>query len=43
MTGTPNHEAAVQWVIQTSNEWGMKNAHREGWDFARNGWLNDGG
>jgi len=41
MTGTPNHEAAVQWVIKTFNEWGMKNAHREPWDFARPGWLNE--
>ncbi|HEV3202320.1 MAG TPA: M28 family peptidase [Bryobacteraceae bacterium] len=41
MTGTPNHEAAVQWVIQQFTEWGMKNAHREPWDFARTGWLNE--
>ena len=41
MTGTPNHEAAVQWVIRQFTEWGMKNSHREPWDFARNGWLNE--
>jgi carboxypeptidase Q len=41
MTGSPNHEAAVQWVIQQFTAWGMKNAHREPWDFARTGWLNE--
>ncbi len=41
MTGSPNHEAAVQWVIKQFTEWGMKNAHREAWDFARTGWLNE--
>ncbi|HLK65859.1 MAG TPA: M20/M25/M40 family metallo-hydrolase [Bryobacteraceae bacterium] len=41
MTGTPNHEAAVDWVMKQFTEWGMKNAHREAWDFARNGWLNE--
>ncbi len=41
MTGSPNHEAAVQWVIKQFTEWGMKNAHREPWDFARPGWLNE--
>jgi carboxypeptidase Q len=41
MTGSPNHEAAVQWVIKQFTDWGMKNAHREPWDFARAGWLNE--
>jgi carboxypeptidase Q len=41
MTGTPNHEAAVKWVIEETTRWGMKNAHREPWDFARPGWLNE--
>jgi carboxypeptidase Q len=39
MTGTPNHEAAVKWVIEETTRWGMKNAHREPWDFGRPGWL----
>ncbi|MBZ5623609.1 MAG: M28 family peptidase [Acidobacteriia bacterium] len=41
VTGTPNHEAAVEWVIQQFTEWGLKDAHREPWDFARAGWLNE--
>ena len=41
MTGSPNHEAAVDWVIKQFNDWGMKNAHKEPWDFARAGWLNE--
>ena len=40
VTGTPNHEAAVDWVIAETTKWGMKNAHKEGWDFKRDGWLN---
>jgi hypothetical protein len=41
MTGTPNHEAAVDWVIAETTRWGMKNAHKEGWNFNRAGWLNE--
>jgi hypothetical protein len=41
MTGTPNHEAAVSWVIAETTRWGMKNAHKEAWDFNRAGWLNE--
>ena len=41
MTGTPNHEAAVDWVIQETTSWGMKNAHKEAWDFGHPGWLNE--
>ncbi len=41
MTGTPNHEAAVDWVIAETTRWGMKNAHKEAWDFNRAGWLNE--
>jgi hypothetical protein len=41
MTGTPNHEAAVEWVISETTSWGMKNAHKEAWDFGRPGWLNE--
>ncbi len=41
MTGTPNHEAAVKWVMAEMTRWGMKNAHLEPWDFGRPGWLNE--
>src|ERR1700729_394722 len=41
MTGTPNHEAAVDWVIAETTKWGMKNAHKEAWNFNRAGWLNE--
>ncbi len=41
MTGTPNHEAAVDWVVAETTRWGMKNAHIEEWDFDRAGWLNE--
>jgi hypothetical protein len=41
VTGTPNHEAAVAWVIGQFNEWGLKNAHREAWDFGHAGRLNE--
>lgn len=41
VTGTPNHEAAVDWVIQETTSWGMKNAHKEAWDFGHPGWLNE--
>src|SRR5262249_5907510 len=41
VTGTPNHEAAVNWVIQETTAWGLKNAHREAWDFGHPGWSNE--
>src|ERR1051326_2191102 len=41
VTGTPNHEAAVNWVISETTRWGMKNAHRETWDFGHPGWTNE--
>ena len=41
VTGTPNHEAAVDWVIHETTSWGMKNAHKEAWDFGHPGWLNE--
>jgi carboxypeptidase Q len=41
VTGTPNHEAAVDWVIKETTSWGMKNAHKEAWDFGHPGWLNE--
>src|SRR3974377_2494125 len=41
VTGTPNHEAAVNWVISETTRWGLKNAHREAWDFGHPGWTNE--
>src|SRR5215471_3811744 len=41
VTGTPNHEAAVNWVIAETTKWGLKNAHREAWDFGHPGWTNE--
>src|SRR5690242_1300407 len=41
VTGTPNHEAAVNWVISETTKWGLKNAHREAWDFGHPGWSNE--
>ena len=41
VTGTPNHEAAVSWVIAETTKWGLKNAHKEAWDFGRSGWSNE--
>jgi hypothetical protein len=40
VTGTPNHEAAVNWVIAETTKWGLKNAHKEAWDFGHPGWSN---
>src|SRR5260370_8587737 len=41
VTGTPNHEAAVNWVISETTKWGLKNVHREAWDFGHPGWTNE--
>src|SRR5215472_10154640 len=41
VTGTPNHEAAVDWVIKETTAWGFKNAHKEPWNFGHPGWLNE--
>jgi hypothetical protein len=41
VTGTPNHEAAVNWVIAETTKWGLKNAHKEAWDFGHPGWTNE--
>ncbi len=40
LTGSPNHEAAAKWAIDTMQSFGMKNGHLEGWDFKRDGWQN---
>src|ERR1041385_6766507 len=41
VTGTPNHEAAVNWVVAETTKWGMKNAHKEAWEFGHPGWSNE--
>ena len=40
LTGSPNHEAAAKWTVDTMTSWGMKNGHLEGWDYGRDGWQN---
>jgi hypothetical protein len=40
LTGSPNFEAAANWVVKQMTEWGFKNAHLESWDFGHPGWLN---
>lgn len=40
LTGSPNHEAAAKWAVDTMTGWGMKNGHLEGWDYGRDGWQN---
>jgi hypothetical protein len=41
LTGSPNFEAAANWVVKQLTEWGFKNAHLEPWDFGHPGWLNE--
>jgi carboxypeptidase Q len=41
LTGSPNHEAAAKWTVDTMTSWGMKNGHLEGWDYGRDGWQNE--
>src|ERR1019366_3815321 len=40
VTGSPNHEAAANWVVKQLTEWGLKNAHLEPWEFGHPGWTN---
>ena len=40
-TGSPNHEAAAKWAVDTMTSWGMKNAKLEPWDWGHEGWLNE--
>ena len=40
LTGSPNFEAAANWVVTQMKEWGFQNAHLENWDFGHPGWLN---
>jgi hypothetical protein len=41
VTGSPNHEAAANWVLKQLTQWGLKNAHLEPWDFGHPGWSNE--
>jgi len=41
LTGSPNHENAAKWAVQTMEKWGFKNGKLEPWDFGRAGWLNE--
>ncbi len=41
LTGSPNHKAAANWVIQQMQSWGLENAHLEPWDFGHPGWSNE--
>lgn len=41
LTGSPNYEAAANWVVKQLTEWGFQNAHLESWDFGHPGWLNE--
>jgi len=41
LTGSPNLENAGKWAVDQMEEWGLANAHLEGWDFGRPGWLNE--
>ena len=40
LTGSPNYEAAANWVVKQMTEWGFQNAHLEPWDFGHPGWMN---
>ena len=41
LTGSPNYEAAANWVVKQLTEWGFQNAHLEPWDFGHPGWMNE--
>src|SRR5689334_6722616 len=41
VTGTPNHEAAARYLVDQFTRWGLKNAHKEAWDFGHPGWTNE--
>src|SRR3954471_22109367 len=40
LTGSPNFEAAANWVVKQMKDWGFQNAHLEPWAFGHVGWLN---
>ena len=41
LTGSPNHQAAAEWVMKQTTAWGFENAHLEAWNFGHPGWLNE--
>ncbi len=41
LTGSPNLNAAQEWVVQETTRWGLKNAHLEPWNFGHPGWVNE--
>ena len=41
LTGSPNYEAAANWVVKQLTEWGFQNVHLEPWDFGHPGWMNE--
>ena len=41
LTGSPNIRAANEWAKKKLTEWGLQNAHLEGWPFGR-GWSLEG-
>lgn len=40
LTGSPQLKAANEWSRDKLTEWGLANAHLEGWEFGR-GWANE--
>ncbi len=40
LTGSPSLKQANEWTIAKLEEWGLENAHLEGWEFGR-GWSFD--
>jgi hypothetical protein len=41
LTGSPSLEAAGDWVVKQSAEWGLVNGALEPWDFGHEGWTNE--
>lgn len=41
LAGSPNHEAAAKWAVETMTSWGLRNAHLEPWNFGHPGWSNE--
>jgi hypothetical protein len=47
LTGSPNHENAAKWAVQTMEKWGMRNGKLEPFEFKTatvtpaGGWLNE--
>ena len=41
LTGSPNLQAAQDWIVKETTRWGLKNAHLEPWSFGYPGWVNE--